>query len=68
VTRILKELVKLRRKRNLTPSEVARKMGVSRQQIYNIESGLQGDPSSRTLERYAKAIGAKVIVQPIDID
>lgn len=43
-------------------SEVARKMGVSRQQVYNIETGRQGYPSILTVERYAKAVGARVVV------
>lgn len=59
VTRTMKALVRFRRKK-MTASEAARKMKVSRQQIYNIESGYQGDPSILTVERYAKAIGAKV--------
>jgi transcriptional regulator with XRE-family HTH domain len=61
VTKILQDLINLRRKR-CSQAEVARKMGVSRQQVYNIESGRQGDPSARTLERYAKAIGARLKV------
>ena len=55
------KLVRLRRKK-MTASEAARKMGVSRQQVYNIESEYQGAPSILTVERYAKAIGAKLIV------
>lgn len=61
VTRILKELIRFRKKR-MKAVEVARKMKVSRQQIYNIESGYQGDPGAKTLERYAKAIGVKIII------
>lgn len=57
----MKTLVRLRRKR-MTASDAARKMKVTRQQIYNIESGYQGDPSILTVERYAKAIGVKVVV------
>lgn len=61
MTRVMKTLVRLRRKR-MTASDAARKMKVTRQQIYNIESGYQGDPSILTVERYAKAIGVKVVV------
>lgn len=60
-TMVMKKLVRLRRKK-MTASEAARKMGVSRQQVYNIESGYQGHPSILTVERYAKAIGAKLVV------
>ena len=38
-------------------------MGVTRQQVYNIETERQGHPSIVTVERYAKAIGARVIVR-----
>jgi transcriptional regulator with XRE-family HTH domain len=46
----------------MTQSELARRLGVSRQQVYNIESGRQGHPSIQTLEKYAKAVGAKIVV------
>jgi transcriptional regulator with XRE-family HTH domain len=61
VPQIMKKLVRIRR-RSMTASEAARRMAVSRQQIYNIESGYQGYPSILTVERYAKAIGAKIVV------
>lgn len=35
-------------------------MDVSRQQIYNIENATQGYPSILTVERYAKAVGARL--------
>jgi hypothetical protein len=35
-------------------------MGVTRQQVYNIESGRQGHPSILTIERYAKAVEARI--------
>ena len=61
LTKVMKELVSLRR-RKMTASEAARKMNVSRQQVYNIETGCQGHPTIYTVERYARAIGAKVLV------
>lgn len=63
VSRLVQDLVRLRRKAQLTSSEVARRMGISRQQVYGIETGRGGDPSSRTMERYAKAIGARILVR-----
>lgn len=60
-TMVMRRLVRLRRKK-MTASEAARRMGVSRQQVYNIESEYQGAPSILTVERYAKAIGARVVV------
>lgn len=59
---VMKRLVCLRRRR-MTASELARKMGVSRQQICNIEKGYQGDPSLRTVVSYAKAVGARLVIQ-----
>jgi transcriptional regulator with XRE-family HTH domain len=56
------ELVDLRRKR-MTAAEAARRMGVSRQQVYNLENMRQGCPSLDSVSRYAWAIGAKVVVQ-----
>jgi DNA-binding phage protein len=61
MTRVMRELVRLRR-RKMTASEAARSMGVSRQQVYNVETGCQGHPTIHTVERYAKAIGARVMV------
>ena len=60
-TSVMKKLVRLRRKK-MSASEAARHMGVSRQQVYNIENEYQGAPSILTVERYAKAVGAKVEV------
>lgn len=39
-------------------------MGVSRQQIYNIETGINGYPSIVTVERYAKAIRCRLVALP----
>ena len=47
----------------MSASEAARKMNVSRQQLWNIESGYQGHPSILTVEKYAKAIGARLLVK-----
>lgn len=57
---VMKSLIRIRRER-MTSSEAARRMGVSRQQAYNIERGYQG-PSLRTVLKYAKAIGARLVV------
>jgi len=47
----------------MTAVDAAARMGVSRQQIWNIENAIQGPPSVTTLERYARAVGAKVVVK-----
>jgi transcriptional regulator with XRE-family HTH domain len=61
---VLEQLVRFRVRRKLKQSEVARRMGAARQQVYNLETGRQGSPSIVTIERYAKAVGAKVVVVP----
>lgn len=57
MTNILKEI---REKKGVSVSELARKSGLSRQTIYNIE----GDPNrvldSKTMEDIAAALGVKV--------
>ena len=60
---VLQQLVRLRVKRKLRQSDVARLMHVTRQQTFNLETMRQGYPSIRTLERYAKAVGAKIVVR-----
>lgn len=47
----------------MAAAEAARRMGVSRQQIYNLENMRQGSPSLASVERYAWAVGAKVVVK-----
>ena len=54
-------LVRIRRKK-MTATQAAERMGVSRQQVYNVENATQGSPSITTVERYAKAVGAKIKV------
>lgn len=61
---VLEQLVRFRVKRKLRQSEVARRMGAARQQVYNLETGRQGAPSIVTIERYAKAVGAKIVIVP----
>jgi transcriptional regulator with XRE-family HTH domain len=64
-TTVLQQLVRLRRRKKLRQAEVARRMKVTRQQVYNIETGRQGHPSVLTAERYARAIGARLVVESV---
>jgi len=41
-------------------------MGVSRQQIYNLEHMRQGCPSLESVAKYALAVGARVTVEVLD--
>lgn len=63
MTKVMKQLIRLRRKK-MTGAEAAEKMGVSRQAVWNLESGQDGSPTLRTVERYAKAVGARLVVEP----
>ena len=61
-TKLFLSLLRARRRSGLTASEVARRMGTTRQQVYEMETRRGGDPTARTIERYAKAIGVKIVV------
>lgn len=61
VTKTMRALVRLRRE-TLSQVEAAEKMGMSRQQLSNIEAGRQGNPSILTVERYAEALGVELVV------
>jgi transcriptional regulator with XRE-family HTH domain len=63
VTKTLKALISFRKLKGFTQASVARKMKVTRQQVSNIERPGYGDPSIRTIERYAKAMGLKIVVE-----
>lgn len=62
VTNTLRKLISLRKGFGYSQTFVAKKMGVTKQQISNLEREGYGDPSIRTIERYAKAIGCKLSV------
>ena len=62
VTTVLDQLIRIRRRKKLRQAEVARRMGVTRQQVFNLETGRQGHPSIHTLERYARAVEARIHV------
>jgi transcriptional regulator with XRE-family HTH domain len=47
----------------MTAVEAAKRMDVTRQQIWNVENSTQGAPSIVTVERYARAVGARLKVQ-----
>lgn len=57
MTNILKEI---REKKGVSISELARKSGLSRQTIYNIEGDPERVLDSKTMESIANALGVKV--------
>jgi transcriptional regulator with XRE-family HTH domain len=46
----------------MTQVEVAERMKVSKQAVSNLESGTM-NPSLRTLEKYAKALGVRLVLE-----
>jgi len=54
-----RRLKALRRKRDLSRQELAKKAGVSREYVRKLEAGLY-DPTVGTLEKLAKALGVSV--------
>lgn len=56
------ELIAARARADLTQEQVARRMGVSQSAVARIESGRHW-PSRKTLERYARACGARPVIK-----
>ena len=54
-------LTEARRKAGLTQAELATRMGTSQAAVARIESG-RGTPKWSTIERYARAVGARPVV------
>jgi transcriptional regulator with XRE-family HTH domain len=60
------ELVKARSKAGLTQAEVAERMGTQVPAISRLESGARApghSPSIATLQRYAEAVGCRLLVK-----
>lgn len=54
------KLREIREEKGMTVLELARKSGVTRQTIYNIESDVNASVSSKVMEAVAKALDVKV--------
>ncbi len=57
-----RELIAARGLAGLTQGEVAQRMGTTQSAIARLESGKQA-PSLRTVQRYARAVGARAVVR-----
>ncbi len=57
-----RELISARTKAGMTQDDVAQKMGTTQSAVARLESGKRM-PSMRTVQRYAKAIGARAVVR-----
>jgi predicted transcriptional regulator len=58
---LLKSLTAMRQARDISQTEVARRMGTTQSAISDLEGG-GTDPRISTLQRYARAIGCQVIL------
>ena len=58
-------LAEARRKAGLTQAELAARMGTSQAAVARIESG-RGAPKWSTIERYARAVGARPVVRLLE--
>lgn len=56
---LARELISARTRAGLSQAEVAERMGTTQSVVARIESGRQ-KPSTRTLERYARATGSRI--------
>jgi predicted transcriptional regulator len=58
---IARELIAARSRAGLTQDEVAQRMGTTQSVVARLESG-KCAPSMRSVQRYAKAVGARAVV------
>ncbi|EQA61976.1 helix-turn-helix domain-containing protein [Leptospira alexanderi] len=59
---LAKEIIKLRKKRNLTQKDLAEKIGTSQPAIARIESGNYNNLSLSFISRLAKALDAEPVI------
>ncbi|MBI5523645.1 MAG: helix-turn-helix transcriptional regulator [Desulfarculus sp.] len=63
---LLDELLRARRKAGLTQAQVAERMGTQAPAVARLEASLGSNkhsPSVATLQRYAKAVGKKLVIK-----
>lgn len=59
---IAQAMIKARRRAGLSQSQIARKIATTQSVIARLESG-RSLPATRTLQRYAKATGSKLVIR-----
>ncbi|MFC7459404.1 helix-turn-helix transcriptional regulator [Hydrogenophaga defluvii] len=59
---IARQLIEVRARARMTQGEVAEKMGTTQSVVARLESGKR-PPSLRTVQRYAEAVGGRVVVR-----
>lgn len=65
--RVLDELVRRRKDAKLSQAAVARRMGIRQPTVSELESE-GSDPRLLTLQRYARAVGARIEIQVVDAE
>lgn len=62
---LVNSMIRARARAALSQAEVAKRMGTTESVVSRLESG-RGKPSTRTLERYAKAVGhrLRITIEP----
>lgn len=60
---VLRQLVMLRRRAQLSQRALARRMGTAQSAISEMETGVNS-PTLATLERYAEIVGMEVVLTP----
>jgi len=58
---LARELIAARTRARLSQAEVARRMGTTQSVVARLESGRR-TPSMRTVQRFAQAVGGRVVV------
>lgn len=62
---IARQALELRRERRLTQADVSRLTGVAKSDISRFECG-RSAPTTKTIDRIAKALGARLVLVPND--
>ncbi len=65
--RLVDDLISLRKRRSLSQTEVARRMGIGQSSLSGFEKE-SSDPKLSTLQRYARAIGSRLRVEIVPVD
>jgi len=61
---LITSLVKIRKQQRLTQADIARRLGSKQSVVSDIER-VGGNPTVRTLQRYARAVGCELKLRPL---
>lgn len=60
---LIRQLLQARQRAGLTQEQVADAMGTTKSAVSRLESSVVHSPSVSTLRRYARAVGARVVIR-----